>query len=205
MQAVAQSADVTYADYQSLTTKELSYDRARSSARNSTSHFPDPETYYSQHLRGFFRGATVSKSQAQATLNADLRAIEHQANDSSGQSGVLHRDVQLLQQVGAAITSEAFVQFTDSFVAAFDHGAPDAAAQQALGAEFQSILGPNAVQSTLNAANRLVADTPSFFTAAASSQANVRTITTDVVGLVAYGGGAAPNAYKIEVPWGQVR
>lgn len=202
MQAVAGSAGVTSSDYQSLTARERSYARARSSARNTTSHFPDPETYYTQHLRGFFRGAAVSEKQAQASLDADLEAIEREANDTPAQSKVLRRDVQLLQQVGAATTSQAFAQFAGTFTAAFDNGAPDAAAQQSLGATFRIILGPNALPSTLNAADRLVADSPAFFLAAASSQANIRTITTDVLVLVAAGGGAAPNAYKIQIPRG---
>jgi hypothetical protein len=200
MQSVARSAGVTYSDYESLTAKEKSYERARSSVRISTSHFPDPETYYTQHLRGFFRGGAVSKKEAQATLDANLRAIERDANDSSAQPGVLHRDVHLLQQVGAAVTSQAFAEFTSAFVAAFDNGAPNAAEQQALGAEFRTILGPNALPTTLGAADRLVSDSPAFFLAAASSQTNVRTVTTDVVALVAAGGGAAPNAYKIQIP-----
>ncbi len=84
-------------------------------------------------------------------------------------------------------------------MAAFDNGAPSAAAQQALGAQFQIILGANALPSTLTAANRLVADTPAYFPAAASSQANIRTITTDILALVSFGGGNAPNAYKVEI------
>lgn len=202
MQAVAKSAGVTYSDYQSLTAKEGSYAQARSSVWISTSHSPDPETYYTQHLRGFFRGGAVSEKQAQATLDADLQAIEGEAKDSSAETRVLRRDVQLLQQVGSAVTSQAFAQFANTFLAAFDNGAPNAAAQQALGAEFRIILGANALPSTLNAADRLVADTPAFFPAAASSQANIRRITTDVLVLVASGGGAAPNAYKIEIPRG---
>jgi hypothetical protein len=200
MQSVAQSARVTYADYQSLTAKEGSYERARSSVRVSTSHFPDPETYYTQHLRGFFRGGAVSKKDAQAALDADLRAIARNASDSSAQTGVLHRDVRLLQQVGGTVTSQTFAQFSDAFVAAFDSGAPSAAEQQALGSEFQAILGANALPSTLAAANRLVSDSPAFFQAADSSQATVRLLTTDVVALVAAGGGAAPNAYRIQIP-----
>ena len=98
MQSVAQSARVTYSDYQSLTAKEGSYARARSSVGISTSHFPDPETYYTQHLRGFFRGGAVSKKAAQATLDVDLWAIERDASDTSAQTDVLHRDVRLLQQ-----------------------------------------------------------------------------------------------------------
>src|SRR5262249_30083001 len=131
MQATATSAGVTYSDYQSLTAKENSYARARSSVHNSTSHFPDPETYYTQHLRGFFRGGATSEKQAQAKLDADLQAIEREASDSPAQTGVLHRDVQLLQQVGAALTSQAFSQFASTFSDAFDNGAPSAAAQQA--------------------------------------------------------------------------
>ncbi len=200
MQAVAQSAGVSYSDYQNLTAKEGSYERARMSAPDSTSHFPDPETYYSQHLRGFFRGGAVSKKQAEATLNADLKTIEHGAGDSSAQTAVLRRDVQLLQQVGASISSDAFTQFSNTFVAAFDNGTPNAAAQQALGAEFRGILGANSLPSTLSAADQLATDSPAFFQAAGSSQANVHTITTDVLALVANGGGASLNAYKIQIP-----
>jgi hypothetical protein len=200
MQSVARSARVTYSDFQSLTAKESLYERARSSVGISTSHFPDPETYYSQHLRGFFRGGAGSQKNTQAALDTNLRAIERDANDSSAQTDVLRRDVHLLQQVGAAVTSQAFAQFVNAFVAAFDHGPPNAAEQQALGAEFRAILGANALPSTLGAAARLVSDSPPFFQAAASSQANVRTITTDLVALVAVGGGAAPNAFKIQIP-----
>jgi hypothetical protein len=85
-------------------------------------------------------------------------------------------------------------------VAAFDNNAPNAAQQQALGAEFRAILGANALPATLGAADRLVADSPAFFQAADSSQANVRIIVTDVDALIAVGGGAAPNAYKIQIP-----
>jgi hypothetical protein len=200
MQAVAKSAGVSYSDYRDLTTKEASYSRARSSARDSLDHFPDPETYYSQDLRGFFRGGAVSKGKAQSTLDADLKAIERQAGDSSAQTGVLRRDVHLLEKVGATVTSQSFAQFADTFESAFDDGVPDAPAQQALGAQFRIILGANALRPALDAADRLVADTPAFFEAAASSQANVGTITTDVVAIVSFGGGNAPNAYKIQIP-----
>lgn len=202
MQAVAQSAGVTNSEFDDLTAKEASYERAREQVWNSTSHFPDPAIYYTKHLRGFFRGAAVARTQAQTTLDADLETIEREANDSSAGTDVLRRDVQLLQHVGATVTSQAFAAFSDAFVTAFQNGAPDAAAQQALATRFRSILGTNAVPSALNAADRLVADTPAFFQAAAASSVNIRTIANDVVVLVANGGGAAPNAYKIQIPRG---
>ena len=42
-------------------------------------HFEDPSLYYTQHLRGFFRGWGVQKVEAEATLQSNLRTIQGQS------------------------------------------------------------------------------------------------------------------------------
>ncbi len=91
---------------------------------NPYGHFEDPSLYYTQHLRGFFRGWGVQKVEARAKLQTDLHTIEGATPSSPAGAAVLQRDVQILKSLGAAVPSTTNQQFGNTYVAAFDQGAP---------------------------------------------------------------------------------
>jgi hypothetical protein len=199
MQAVAKSAGVTAAEYDTLSAKVDSYQDARSVLRNTVANFPDPDIYYTQHLRGFFRGESVARSRGKNVLESDIQSISAEVGDTPAQTAVLRRDAQYLKQVGAAVTSQTNAQLGTAFVGAFAQGAPDAQAQAELETTFSTLLGPGTTPVALAASQRLLSDTTAFAQATGSSQANVQTITTDVQNLVRNGGGAAPNPFRVQV------
>jgi hypothetical protein len=198
MQSVARSAGVTADELGTLSAKEDSYQEARNALPSGAASLPDPGLYYTQHLRGFFRGGDAQRRVDQAKLSADLRAIAGRAHDTPAASGVLHRDAQLLEQVEAAVTSQAARQIGDAFVATFAQGTPGALDVARLDAEIRALLGPGASPALLGAADRLAADAPAF-SAAVGSPADVRTIAADLLALVADGGGSPPNPFKIQI------
>jgi hypothetical protein len=162
-------------------------------------HFEDPSLYYTQHLRGFFRGWGVQKLKAEATLQSDLRTIQGEARSVPAGGAVLHRDVQILQGLGAAVPSTTMNAFNATYVAAFDQGAPTSADLAQLGSSLVTILGPAATASRIASVNRLVADASAFYQAVGASASNIQTIVGDVGTLVNAGGGEPLNPFKVTV------
>jgi hypothetical protein len=199
MKAIARSAGVTSDDYRDLSAAADSLKDGEARLRNSLVHFPDPNLYFTQHLRGFFRGAAVQKKADETKLNADLRAIQAQAQATPSEAAVVNRDARLLERIGAALTTEAAQNLDAAFVTAFAHGAPSEQAQSQLRQEFRTALGAAGSPSLLAAVDRLIADTPSFFQAMARSPQNVATIVQDVQAVVDYGGGSRLNPFNVQI------
>lgn len=209
--ATAASAGVSAANYQTLVTDMDRYADARSnlsayshsttntghysSASSGYSgfapHFPDPQVYYTQHLRGFFRGWAEQKVNDQAKLRADLTA--------AGGGAVLHRDTQALVSLGAAVPSETNGRLLDAYSAAFGQGAPTATVVSSLGANLTSVLGIAATPSRAAKVATLAADAPAFYLASGSSPANVATLVGDVRAVVDDGGDSSLNPFKITI------
>ena len=125
MRALAVSAGV---DAYGFATFTNDFDTLRNGEQtlpsNPYGHFEDPSLYYTQHLRGFFRGWGVQKVEARAKLQKDLRTIEGQTPSDPAGAAVLQRDVQILEGLGAAVPSTTYQEFGSTYVAAFAQGAP---------------------------------------------------------------------------------
>jgi hypothetical protein len=200
IQAVAISAGVTYGDYKSLTLALDSYQDARLSARNTYVSLPDPQTYYTQHLRGFFRGLAAGRNEAANTLQSDALGFTASSHANPAQVAVMNRDVKLLKNLTASSTSTAAAAFNSAYVAAFEQGAPSAETQAQLRATAQTAFGPSPTPAQVAAIDQLITDTPSLFEALNASQANVGTLVNDVQSVVDNGADAALNPFKIRVP-----
>jgi hypothetical protein len=188
MKAAAASAAVDPGSYDVLTSDIASAQSARNQLYGGTpsASFRDPEVYYTQHLRGFFRGWGRQRLADAARLQADLAATGH-ASDP-----VLGRDVALLGQLGAAIPSDAGRSLTDAFAATANGSLrPD---------EFQATavaaLGGTANTHRVASVDRLASDAPAF-AAAAGSPERVRTIVGDVRAVTDDGQGSPLNPFRI--------
>jgi hypothetical protein len=98
MRAAAVSAGVDPGTYQVFSADQQSYKDARAQVYSGTFHssFPDPQVYYTQHLRGFFRGWAVQKTDDEAKLRNDVSSAARGSDGGAGGIGVLNRDVGLL-------------------------------------------------------------------------------------------------------------
>ena len=166
-------------------------------------HFEDPGLYYTQHLRGFFRGWGVQKVDARVKLDRDLGAIQRQGRTGSAGASVLHRDVQILESAGAVVPSATKDQFNATYVAAFAQGAPTPAGVAALRSNLVAILGPAGTTRLIGSVDRLAADAPAFYQAVGASAAAIQTIVADVGALVDAGGGATLNPFKVTIQPGR--
>lgn len=200
MQAIAKSAGVSNIDVQHLDQDMQSLtDAEQWLGSNSYYTFPNPQLYYNQHLRGFFRGGAVEKVKAQAQRNADLRQIQVEAGDSGADAAVLHRDATALEVVGAGLTSDAAAQFNTVYLAAFSAGSPSPQVQAQLPADLRATLGPAPSNTLVSNTNQLAADAPAFFRAVGSSSQNISLILSDIQALVAAGGAQPLDPFKIQV------
>jgi hypothetical protein len=200
MRTLAVSADVGPDEYATFTD---SFNTLRNGEQslpaNSGYHFEDPSLYYTQHLRGFFRGWGVRKVEARKQLERDLVAIQRQSSTSPTGAAVLGRDVGILETLGAALPSATKDQFNAIYVAAFAQGTPTSGDLPQLRSSLIGILGPAATSQRIAATGRLVADAPMFYQAAGASESNVQTIVTDVGTLVDAGGGETLNPFKLTI------
>lgn len=200
MRAIARSAGVA-----SFEAQHLDSDSARLLngeqylGSNSYYDFPDPRLYYTQHLRGFFQGGSAEKVAAQAKRNSDLRQLQVAEGGNGADATVLHRDARLLEVIGATLTNDANAQFGDTFVAAFAQGDPSEQELAQLPGQLRAALGPGASRTTLANVDQLAADAPTFFRAVGSSVENVRLVVDDVQALVAAGGAAPLDPFKIQI------
>ena len=167
MKTLAISAGVTAGEFQTFTNDFYALRDAESSLPpNRYYHFKDPGLFYSQHLRGFFRGWGVQKVAARSTLQRNLRAIQIETNAGPGGVAALHRDAHFLESLGATVPSATNRQLDDAYIAAFDQGAPSAQEQSELRSNLVTILGPAGIASRVATVDRLVADAPTFAVAA---------------------------------------
>ena len=79
----------------------------------STYNYSDPQSYFAQHLLGFFRGGAVNRQADKAQLTVDIHALS-----VSNSVSVIGRDVQLLKSIGSAVTSSTFAQFLSTYESA---------------------------------------------------------------------------------------
>jgi hypothetical protein len=200
MRTVATSAGVGPFDFATFTNN---FDTLRNGEQTlpagSGYHFEDPSLYYTQHLRGFFRGWGTRRLEAQAKLHKDLGTIQAEARTDPAGAAVLNRDVSILKGLGAAVPSATMDQFNTTYVAAFAQGMPSSAELSQLQSNLVGILGPAGTAHRIASVGRLVADAPAFYQAVGSSQTNVETIVTDVGTLVDAGGGETLNPFKITI------
>jgi hypothetical protein len=199
MQSTARSAGVSYEDNVGLAIASDAYQDARLRVPSGYGSFPDAQTYYTQHLRGFFRGLATARLQSAANLNADVRAIELQSNATPAQAAVVSRDARILKNLGATVTETKNAALGDAFVATFSDGLPTATDQANLRATAGGNLRQSAGASQRAQLETLVADAPTLFEALGSSQANVRTLVAHVQTVVANGADAYLNPFKVVV------
>lgn len=202
MQSAAVSAGVDPGTSDILNAEIAAVQSARNQlyGGNAGASYRDPVVYYTQHLRGFFRGWASQRVADQAKLQAEVTAI---ARGSTSAAGVLHRDIARLEQLGSAITSDANAQLDTADIAAFAQGSPSPTALAAFRASALSALGTTANAARVATLNKLIADAPAFSTAAASS-ANIETIVTDVQAVIDDGQGSALNPFLIVIRPGSV-
>jgi hypothetical protein len=203
LKSAAVSAGVDPGTADILDVQIASVQSARNQLHGGTSgiSYRDPEVYYTQHLRGFFRGWAVQKTNDQAKLHADVARI---SAGSPGASAVLNRDISRLTQLTSAITSDANDDFTTAYITAFAQGSPSPTALATFHASAISALGTTANPPRVAILNKLTADAPAFFTAAASSSANVQTIAIDTQAVVDDGQGSSLNPFLIVIRPGSV-
>jgi hypothetical protein len=200
MRALAVSASVGPDDFATFTDDFSTLRNGEQSLpANSGYHFEDPSLYYTQHLRGFFRGWGIEKVEAKAKLERDLSTIQRQAGTGAAGAAVLGRDVRILEGLGAAVPSTTKDQFNATYVAAFAQGTPTSAGLSQLRSNLVGILGPAATSQRVASVHRLVADAPAFYQAAGASESDVQTIVTDVGTLVDAGGGETLNPFKVTI------
>jgi hypothetical protein len=166
---------------------------------NSGYHFEDPSLYYTQHLRGFFRGWGVQKLEAEVRVQEDLRAIPGRAGPGPAGAAVLQRDVRTLEGLGAALPSATKNQFYATYVAEFAQGVPTSAGQALLRSSLVTLLGPSGTPHRIASVDRLIADAPAFDRAMGGSETDIQTIVTDVGTLVDAGGGATLNPFRVTI------
>jgi hypothetical protein len=200
MHATAESAGVTSSDYQTLALDaNLLRHSEQNLGRNSFVHVPNPGLYYSQHLRGFFRGIAAERKVNINALNRDVRDLTTQAGASSAQSATARHDVLLMEQIGGGITTSANAQLGDAYVAVFNAGSPSGQSIDQFEASARTILGSTALPTTLAKIARLGDDAPTFYVAVGASSFHVRQIVDGVQAVVADGLGSSPNPFKIEI------
>jgi hypothetical protein len=212
MKAAAASAGVTSANFQTFTSDFNRYAYYRSQVSSSYSNtqaphhvplLPDPQLYFTQHLRGFFRDWAVRKSSDEAKLASDIRSIETETPATPAAVSLIQRDVRILQDLGAAIPSESNHAVDDAYIAVFDHGLPTAQDLAQLKTTLLGLLGATATPSRTASLNRLISDAPAFDLATGSSPANIATIVNDVRAVVDDGGDSLLNPFRVTVYPGQ--
>jgi hypothetical protein len=200
MKALANSANVSTAEFQAFTNDFNSLRAGEASLpSNPYDHFEDPGLYYSQHLRGFFRHWGTQKIAAEAKLQGDMRAIQSVAQASPAGVAVLHRDVNLLKSLGAAVPSTTNSQLDDAYSAVFATAAPTAQGVSQIRSSLATILGPVATGPRIASIDRLAADAPALAQAIGESPSAIQTIVTDVGALVDAGGGETLNPFRVTI------
>jgi hypothetical protein len=198
--AIGVSAGVDFPAYQTFTNDFNTLRAGEASLPSNPSyHFTDPGLFYTQHLRGFFRGWGVQKVAAEAQLKSNLRTIQIEVRPKPSDLNVLHRDVRLLQNLGAALPSTSVAALYTSFVAAFAHGAPTPDDLPELRASLLAAEGAAGTVQRIAWVNQLVADAPTFARAAGSSDSRVETVVNDVSAVVDSGGGESLNPFKVSI------
>jgi hypothetical protein len=194
MKAVAQSAGVSADDLAVFNTNTNRLRSAIDYLPSSPNHIEDPILYYSQHVRGFFRGWAAQKTADSATLAHDVSRL----STPQGKA-VVARDVQLLQTLGSNVPSASGAAIIDAYAAAFANGSPTPQDLAVLQQSITTTLGPALTVRYTTQINRLISDAPAFFTGVGSSTANVNTLTIDVKAVVDDGAGSSLNPFRIEV------
>ncbi len=202
MKAVATSARVTYPEYQNFTS-DFSQLRADEQLPGASAYDdPDPETYYAQHLLGFFRGSADQRSVDKSQLRSDLKSIPSASGASASGQAAVHRDAQLLQKLGAALPSDSNSALLAGYVNAFALGAPTPGDLTQLQSALVTALGTTASRARVSSVKRLITDAPAFYQGVGSSAANVQTVADDVQAVVNDGVGSTPDPFRITLHLG---
>ena len=134
-----------------------------------------------------------------AKLKDDLRTIQSVIQVSAAGITVLHRDVHLLEGLGAAVPSTTNRQLNDTYLAAFADGVPTPHDVAQLRANLIAILGPVATAPRIASVDRLSADAPALALAVSASPPHIQTIVADVGAVVDAGGGETLNPFKVTI------
>jgi hypothetical protein len=197
--AIGVSAGVDFDEFQTFTNAFSTLHAGEASLpSNPYYHFGDPGLFYSQHLRGFFRRWGMQKAAAEAQLKNDLRMIQNADGVTASGIAVVHRDVHLLEKLGAALPSSSGNAFYVS-CAAFAEGVPTPGSLSQLRAGLLTTLGPAGTPERVKWVNRLVADAPAFGQTVSLSDSSVQTIVNDVQAVVDAGGGESLNPFKVSI------
>jgi hypothetical protein len=204
MKAVAASADVSAAENETLT-RDIAHLGQQESVLTSPGfgsgrpRFPDPNVYFTQHLRGFFRGWAQQKVADETKLSSDLKTLAAQTASPAASLAVLRRDSGLLEKLGSRLPSSTGHQLDDAFESAFAAGAPTSPVLAQLRVAITTILdGANSAANS-GRINRLATDAPAFFQSAGSSPTGVRVVVDDTKTVVDDGGNDALNPFKVQI------
>ena len=170
--AVAVSAGVDFNEFQAFGDAFSTLRAGKKTLPSSPYyHFGDPALFYTQHLRGFFRGWGMQKVTAESKLQDDLRAIQAEVRAKPSDVAALHRDVQLLESLGTALPSSLSHQLDDSYGEAFSQGVPTPDRLSQLRSNLVTILGVAGTSRRIESVNRLAADAPAIARASGESPA----------------------------------
>ena len=139
------------------------------------------------------------KIAAETKLEADLRTVQSATQVGPAGVAALHRDVHLLESLGAAVPSTTNQQLDNAYVAAFADSVPSSQAVSQLRSKLFTTLGPVATAPRIASIDRLAADAPAFAQAAGDSMSSIQTIVDDVGAVVDADGGETLNPFKITI------
>jgi hypothetical protein len=200
MRTLAVSANVGPYDFATFTNDfTILRDAEQTLPSGSGYHFEDPSLFYTQHLRGFFRGWSMQKVEARTTLDRDLAAIRHQAGTPPAGAIVLNRDLQILESIDAVLPSTTMAAFNATYAAALTPGSLTPAESSQLRSNLIAIAGTAATPGRTASIDQLVSDVPRFAAAVGSSTTAIETLITDVETLVDAGGGETLNPFKVTI------
>jgi len=200
--ALAESVGVTSDEYTSLTERIV---RLRDDERALPSgyvHLPDPGLYYTQHLRGFFRGGSVQKSADEATLRSDIRVISTGSGATPMDVATLRRDARIIQSLAVPLTGAASLKLTNDYALGFADGPPAPSGLAGIESTLVGDLGTTATPTRTSQVQTLITDLPTFSRSTGQNLANVRTILGAIRAVVNDGAGSPLNPFRVQVNGG---
>lgn len=196
MRQAATDAGVDPGAYQVLYSDIASAQSARDQLQggNSANSYRDPQVYYTQHLRGFFRGWAQQRVVDAHRLPADVARLV----DSPPGRALVSHDVALLERLGAPIPSTAFQTLTDAYATVLETATPTSSDLATFRNTATAALGATATPSRIGYVNQLIADAPAT-AGALKTPASVQTLLADVRAVVNDGQGTSLNPFLIAV------
>jgi hypothetical protein len=194
MRAIGTAVGLSHAGFVSYSSHFNHVRAEENSLPSGYGNLPDPGVYYTQHLRGFFRGWASEKAADTAKLSADLKSL-----GTPGGAVVLKRDTRVLEGISAQVPSAASARMLQAYSAALSQGVPTSVDLDALRLGITDALGPGVSARRASQINLFIRDAPAFGQALGSSPANLQAIAADVQALINDGAGSGPNPFRIQV------